>query len=55
MFRGGATFLFVIINTFSRYVRLYPLKQATAAIIVNSIKQYIESVRKPNTILFDGS
>ena len=51
---GGVQYIFVLLDVFSKYVKLYPLKRATTKAIVNRLtKDYIPSVGKPQRILCD--
>lgn len=51
----GATQILVIVDCFSRYVRLYALKRATCKSILSRIfLDYIEKVQKPRVILSDN-
>lgn len=53
--RGGVTQLLVLVDAFSKYVKLYALKRATARAIVNKIlSDYIPNVQKPKCILSDN-
>lgn len=53
--RGGVTQLLVVVDAFSKYVRLYPLKRATTVSILNRIlKDYVPQVQKPRRILSDN-
>lgn len=53
--RGGVTQLLVIVDAFSKYVRLYALKRATTKAILNKIlTDYFISVQKPKVILSDN-
>lgn len=52
--RGGVTCLLVILNVFTKYVTLYPLKRATAQVIVKRLREdYFVNVLKPKRILSD--
>ena len=50
---GGVEYLFVVVDVFSRLVTLYPLKRATAAATMNRMKQYFETVGRPDQVLSD--
>lgn len=53
--RGGATMLLVIVDVFSKFVKLYTLKRATTVAILNRvINDYIPKVQKPKCILSDN-
>lgn len=43
--RGGVHFIFAILDTFSRYIKLYALKKATSKAIINRLeKDYIPKI-----------
>ena len=51
---GGCQFIFVVLDNFSKYVSLYPIKRATSAICLNKlIKDYFVKVGRPQRILSD--
>lgn len=51
---GGVTFLCVIVDLFTKYVTLYPLKKATTRAILNRlILDYFKKMGKPERILTD--
>lgn len=53
--RAGATQILVVVDSFSRYTRLYALKKGTARAIVNRlVKEYFSSVLVPKAILTDN-
>jgi len=52
--RRGMQYLFVIMDAFSKYVALYPIKKANASTCVRKfLKDYIPKVGKPQSILSD--
>ena len=51
---SGVKYLLIIVDNFTKYVKLYPMKKATTAITINKLKQYIFEVGKPKTILTDN-
>ena len=52
--RGGVMYIFVVLDTFSKYVRLYSVKQATSKVLSEKItRDYMINVGKPKVILFD--
>lgn len=53
--RAGATQLLVIIDSFSRYTKLFAVRQATAKTVVNKLNTYIDQVLKPSAILTDNA
>lgn len=51
--RGGFMYIFEVVNIFSKYLRLYPVRRATTAV---SVKKIIEDYRKivhPEAMLRD--
>lgn len=53
--KGGVTQLLVVVDCFSRYVRLHPLKKATAQAILNKLKtDYFSKVGVSQAILSDN-
>nr|CAH7765236.1 unnamed protein product [Callosobruchus chinensis] len=53
--RGGVTQLLVVVDAFSKYVRLYPLKRATTRSILNKIMgEYVVKIQKPKCLLSDN-
>ncbi|XP_011697582.1 PREDICTED: uncharacterized protein LOC105455741 [Wasmannia auropunctata] len=53
--RGGVQYLLVVIDIFSKYVSLYPIKKATTKITLNKIiNDYFQRVAKPEAILSDN-
>nr|CAI5847971.1 unnamed protein product [Callosobruchus analis] len=53
--RGGATQILVVVDAFSKYVKLYALKRATSRSILNKLlKDYFPEVQKPECILSDN-
>lgn len=53
--RAGATQLLVVVDSFSRYSKLYPLKRATARIIVNRlVNDYFPKVQLAKAVLSDN-
>ncbi|KAG5883309.1 hypothetical protein JTB14_008596 [Gonioctena quinquepunctata] len=54
--RGGVTQILVIVDAFSKFVKLYALQRATSKAILNKIvKDYIPNVQKPECILNDNA
>jgi len=54
--REGIHYILVILDTFSKYIRLYALKKATTKAILNRIeKEYIPTVGKPEAIQSNNS
>ena len=51
---GGVKYILVIIDNFTKYVKLYALKRATTRATINRLKQYIASWRKPLSIVTDN-
>lgn len=51
---GGVQYLFVMLDVFSKFVRLYPVKRATTRIVLNKIQtDYLPNVGRPQRILSD--
>ncbi|KAG5879083.1 hypothetical protein JTB14_006351 [Gonioctena quinquepunctata] len=54
--RGGVIQISVIVDAFSKFVKLYALRRATSKAILNEIsKDYIPNVQKPECILSDNA
>lgn len=52
--RNGVTYIFVVLDNFSRYVRLYSLKKATAVAVTYKItNDYIPAYGHPRVIVSD--
>lgn len=51
---GGVKYILVIIDNFTKYVKLYALKRATTRATINRLKQYIASWGKPLSIVTDN-
>lgn len=52
---GGVQYLFVMLDAFSKFVRLYPIKRATTKVTLNKIcKDYINELGTPRRILSDN-
>ncbi|CAK1596617.1 unnamed protein product [Parnassius mnemosyne] len=49
----GYTFIFVIQDSFSKFIKLYPLKQSTAKSLVTKVKHFVEII-KPKAIMTDN-
>nr|CAI5855452.1 unnamed protein product [Callosobruchus analis] len=54
MSRGGATQLLVVVDAFSKYLKLHALKRATTQIILNKMNKYFAEVQKPRCVLSDN-
>jgi hypothetical protein len=52
--RGGVRYLFVCLDVFSEYIKLYPLKLATARASLKRLIEDISNIVKPDTILSDN-
>ncbi len=50
----GYTHIFVVIDVFTKYVRLFPVKQPTAAKLVEFMKKYLKEEGKIKIILSDN-
>ena len=52
--RGGSQYIFVMLDAFSKYVSLYPIKRATVRVTLNKIfSKFIQKFGKPKRILSD--
>ena len=49
----GYEHILVMIDTFTKYTKLYPLKRATCEATVRKIDKFINDLRKPQKILSD--
>ncbi|CAK1599216.1 unnamed protein product [Parnassius mnemosyne] len=49
----GYTYIFVIQDSFSKFIKLYPLKQSTAKSVVTKVKHFVEII-KPKAIMTDN-
>lgn len=53
--RGGTHYILAILDTFSKFIRLYALKRASAKAIINRLEfDYIPKTGKPQSILTDN-
>lgn len=53
--RGGVSQLLVVVDAFTKYVKLYALKKASARAIVNRLlNDYFVNIQKPRSILSDN-
>jgi transposase InsO family protein len=53
--RGGVRFIFVCVDVFSKFVRLYPLRSATTKACLNRFSNdYIVNVTQPKCVLSDN-
>lgn len=53
--RGGVSQLLVLVDAFSKFIRLYALRRATTKAILNRfINDYITNVQKPRCVLTDN-
>ena len=52
--RGGVLYVFVVLDTFSKFFKLYSIKRATSKVLSEKIvRDYMISVGKPKIILSD--
>jgi hypothetical protein len=51
---AGVKYLLVVVDNFTKYVKLYSLKRATTVSTINRLKQYISEYGKPNAVLTDN-
>ena len=50
--RGGVNYLFVVLDVFTKFVKLYPIKKATSLVLARKIvNEYITEVGRPKIIL----
>lgn len=52
--RYGLQYVLVIVDLFSKYVKLKPLKVATSSVIINVVEEYIKETRPIKSILSDN-
>lgn len=53
--RGGTHYVLALLDTFSKYIRLYALKNATTKAILNRLEHdYITTTGKPQSVLTDN-
>ena len=53
--RGGTHYILAILDTFSKFIKLYALKRATTKAIINRLTEdYIPEVGKPDAIISDN-
>lgn len=51
--RGGASYVFVILDVFTKYIKFYAIKRANTKTIIHKLIKYFEDVQKPKKILVD--
>jgi transposase InsO family protein len=51
---AGVKYLLVMVDNFTKFVKLYSLKRATTISTLNRVKQYIDAYGKPKAILTDN-
>lgn len=52
---GGVEYIFVVLDSFSKYVKLYPIKRAnTRTVLKKILVDYVQEVGKPRRILADN-
>lgn len=52
---AGVKYVFVVLNVFTKYVKLYTIKKPTARILISKLENdYFQNVRKPASILSDN-
>ena len=49
----GYEYILVMMDTFTKYTKLYPLKQATTEAAIRSLESFTASIGKPERILAD--
>ena len=52
--RGGVNMIFVIEDSFTKYVRLFPMKAVNSTNTVKCVESWIKDFGKPNTLLSDN-
>lgn len=53
---GGVRYILVILNVFTKFVKLYPIKKCTSTTIINKfVRDYFPSIVKPKRILSDNA
>lgn len=53
MSTGGVKYILVVLDVFSKLVKLYPIKKETTQSAINRMEQYIQDVGKPRRLLND--
>ena len=51
---GGVKYILIMVDNFTKFVKLYQLKRATTTVTINKIKLYCEEIGKPVAILSDN-
>lgn len=51
---GGVNYIVVVVDNFTKFVKLYKVKKATTTTILNRLKQYIREYGKPEKIYTDN-
>lgn len=51
--KGNFTYVFVLIDVFSKFVKLYPLRRGTGLLVSRRLSNYLEEVGKPGMVIFD--
>lgn len=55
MGRGGVQYILAILDTFSKYIKLYAIKRATTVAIINKLENdYMKYIGKPKSVLTDN-
>lgn len=52
--RGGVQYIFVIIECWSKYVKLFPVKKANTETVIKCFENYFEDIGKPKRVLTDN-
>ena len=51
---SGVKYILIMVDNFTKFVKLYKLKKATTTVTINKIKLYCEEIGKPVAILTDN-
>jgi hypothetical protein len=51
--RGNFQFIFIMIDGFTKYTKLYPIRRANTGNVLKKIHEYINEIGKPETIISD--
>lgn len=51
---AGVRYIFVMVNNFTKFIKLYAMKKATTRATINRVRQYVQTFGTPNMILTDN-
>lgn len=51
---GNWSYILVVLDIFSKYIKLYPIRKATAKSVFSKMKGYFNNVGKPKSVLSDN-